>query len=240
MELETTTYCDINPPCVMCYTRVLHTRGDDENKNLPEKVFEKIQPYLKNFEVISLHSIGEPLIGRKLFEILDSIDTGKTSVMFNTNGISLTEEKSRLLIEKGLKVINFSIDAATAEVFKKIRRVDFERVIRNIKRLSELKNEMDSKFPTIEMNITLMKLNLKEAVQFIRLSKELGAEIVHFGVLNKSVAEDYQLWNQDFLFHYRAQMLDLDSQEFIETMREVSKVAKKLGIQLFIETPVSL
>jgi MoaA/NifB/PqqE/SkfB family radical SAM enzyme len=239
MELETTTYCDINPPCVMCYTRVLHTRGDDENKNLDEEVFERIQPYLRNFEVISLHGIGEPLMGKRLFAILDSIDNSKTSVQFNTNGLSLTESKSRLLIEKGLRVINFSIDAATAETYRKIRRVDFERVIANIRRLSELKKEMGSKFPVIEMNMTLMRLNLKEVIQFIKLAKELGAEIVHFGVLNKS-APDYEIWNKDFLFHYREQMLDLNSREFIETMREAVEVAKNLGIKLYIETPVSI
>jgi hypothetical protein len=77
MELETTTYCDINPPCVMCYSRVSHSRDIQENRNLDDRAFEKLQPSLKDFEVISLHGIGEPLAGKKLFPILESIDAKK-------------------------------------------------------------------------------------------------------------------------------------------------------------------
>lgn len=237
LELETTTYCDINPPCVMCYTRVLHTR-DVENENLDEEVFKKLIPYFKNFSIISLHGIGEPLIGKKLFTILDSIDTNKTKVQFNTNGLKLNEEKSKTLIEKGLKLINFSIDAATPETYRKIRGIDFHQVIGNIKKLTELKLKKKSKYPVIEMNMTLMKENLNEAFQFIHLAKELGAEIVHFGVLNK--APDYTVQNQDFTFRYHQQMLDLNSTEFIKQMKRARRNAEKNKIEFFLEIPKDL
>jgi pyruvate-formate lyase-activating enzyme len=236
MELETTTYCDINPPCVMCYPRVSHSRDVQENRNLDDKVFEKIQPYLKYFQVISLHGIGEPLAGKKLFPILESIDAKKTKVQFNSNGLNLNEDRCRNIVEKGLGLINFSVDAATAATYKKIRRVDFNRVMSNIRRLSEIKKEMSAKYPVIEMNMTLMRSNFEEATQFVHLAKGLGAEGVHFGILNRH-PDDYVVQNDDFLFRYHQEMMDLGSPDLRAKIEEAREAAKTLGIKLYIDIP---
>jgi pyruvate-formate lyase-activating enzyme len=236
LELETTTYCDIHPPCVMCYARILQMRGGQENRTLDDEVFERIQPYLKNFEVISLHGIGEPLAGKKLFPILKSIDAKKTKLQFNSNGLNLDEDKSRELVKAGLSLVNFSLDAATAETYEKIRRVDFHKVIANIRRLSEIKKEMSSRRPRIEMNMTLMKSNLEEATQFVRLAKDLGAEGVHFGILNRH-AEDYTVQNGDFVFRYHQEILNPSSPALAAKMEESRKAAKALGIDCFINIP---
>jgi wyosine [tRNA(Phe)-imidazoG37] synthetase (radical SAM superfamily) len=236
LELETTTFCDINPPCVMCYARMLHTRPSQENKNLDDTVFEKVQPHLKKFEVISLHGIGEPLAGKKLFPILRSIDSNKTKLQFNSNGLNLNEEKCRGLVENGLSLVNFSVDAATAETYKKIRRADFHKVVANIRRLSEIKKEMSSRRPRIEMNMTLMRSNFEEANQFVHLAKDLGAESVHLGILNKH-SDDYAVQNENFVFHYHQEMIDLSSPALGAKIQEARETARVLGISLFINMP---
>jgi pyruvate-formate lyase-activating enzyme len=236
MELETTTICDINPPCVMCYTRMLHTREGKEGRNLDETAFDKIAPHLRGFEVISLHGIGEPLAGKELFSILKSIDSSKTKVQFNSNGLNLSEEKSRELVKNGLSLINFSVDAATAETYQKIRRVNFHRVIGNIRRLSEIKKEMAARRPVIEMNMTLMRSNFEEAGQFVYLAKDLGAEGVSFGVLNRHF-EDYTVKNGDFVFQYQKEIIGLSSAAFREKIREAREAARALGINLSVNIP---
>jgi pyruvate-formate lyase-activating enzyme len=236
LELETTTYCDINPPCVMCYTRILHSRRAQENRNLDDKVFENIQPQLKSFEVISLHGIGEPLAGKKLFPILESVDAKKTKIQFNSNGLNLTEERCRNIIENRLSLINFSVDAASASTYKKIRRADFDKVIGNIRKLSEIKKEMSAKYPVIEMNMTLMSSNFEEATQIVRLAKELGAEGVHFGILNRH-PDDYVVENEDFLFHYHQEIIDLGSPALRAKIEEATEAAKALGVKLYLDMP---
>ena len=236
LELETTTYCDINPPCVMCYSRVSHTRDVQQDRNLDDAVFENIQPYLKDFEVISLHGIGEPLAGKKLFPILESIDAKKTKVQFNSNGLNLNEDRSRNIVEKGLSLINFSVDAATAVTYRKIRRVDFNKVISNIRRLSEIKKEKSTRYPVIEMNMTLMRSNFEEATQFVHLAKGLGAEGVHFGILNRH-PDDYAVQNEDFIFRYHQEMINLGSPDLRAKIEEAREAANALGIKLYLDIP---
>ena len=231
LELATSTLCNINPPCVMCYTRIFDIwpyKGD-----LDKTAFDNLIPFLKEFQTISLHGIGEPLLGKKLFTILDNINTDTTFVQFNSNGILLTEEVSRNLIKKGLKLIDFSIDAASPETYKKIRRKDFNLVVNNIKRLNEIKKELGVKHPDIKMNMTLMKENLLEVVPFIELAKSLEAKTVHLGLLNPF--KEYQIDNEGFIFNYQEQMLDTDSEIFHKTIEEAQQKAEELGIELVLE-----
>ena len=236
MELETTTVCDINPPCVMCYARLLHMRQTQEGRHVDDTAFDRIAPRLKDFEVISLHGIGEPLAGKKLWSILRSIDANKTKVQFNSNGLNLSEEKSRELVRLGLSLINFSVDAATAETYQKIRRTDFHRVVANIRRLSEIKREMSARRPVIEMNMTLMKSNFREAALFVSLAKELGAEGVSLGILNRN-SEDYTVNNGDFIFRYHKEMIGPDSADFREEIQKARESARTLGINLCVNIP---
>ena len=237
LELETTTICNVNPPCVMCYTRLFHTRGKKENLNLNETAFKNLIPYLNRFKTISLHGIGEPMIGEKLFRILENIDTSKTLVQFNSNGLLMNKKIARKLIEKKLKLIDFSLDAATRETYQKIRRSNFELAIKNIKYLLYLKNELRIIYPIVEVNMTLMKENLKESLQFLDLAKELGAEIVHYGLLNSCIPFPYKVKNEDFIFDYKEQMIDYKSTEFIELMDKVKAKAKRMGLQFLLELP---
>jgi len=231
LELATSTLCNINPPCVMCFTRIFDIwpyKGD-----LDKTAFENLIPFLKGFQTISLHGIGEPLLGKKLFTILDNINTDTTFVQFNSNGLLLTEEMSRNLIKKGLKLIDFSIDAASPETYKKIRRNDFNLVVDNIKRLNEIKKELGVKHPEIKINMTLMKENLPEVIPFIELAKRLEAKTVHLGLLNPF--KEYEIENEGFIFNYQEQMLDTNSEIFQKTIEEAKQKAKELGIELILE-----
>jgi MoaA/NifB/PqqE/SkfB family radical SAM enzyme len=233
LELETATYCNINPPCVMCFTRIFDKRpyqGEIDNT-----AFNNLIPFLKEFRTISLHGTGEPLLGKKLFTILDNINTDITYVQFNSNGLLLTEEKSRDLIKKGLKLLDFSIDAASPETYKKIRRLNFNLVINNIKRLAEIKKELRVKYPVIKINMTLMKENLSEVIPFIEMAKKLEAEIVHLGLLNPF--KEYEIVNEGFMFNYNEQMLDPNSAIFQKTMEGAKQKAEELGIELILEFP---
>jgi len=231
LEIETSTFCNINPPCVMCYPRIFDKR--QYKGDIDISTFQKLIPYLKKFRTISLFGVGEPLLGKDLLTILDAIDTNKTKTQFNSNGLLLTEEMSRKLIEKRLKLIDFSLDAATSKTYKKIRRSDFSLVIENIKRLAKIKKELGVKHPVIELNMTLMKENLSEVVSFIEMAKRLEAETVHLGLLNPF--REYQVENEGFIFSYKEQMIDINSEVFRKTIKKAKQKAEELGVELILE-----
>lgn len=234
LEIETSTFCNINPPCVMCYPRIFDKR--QFNGDIEKQTFEGLIPHLRGFRTISLHGVGEPLLGKKLLTILDNIDTEKTDVQFNSNGLLLTEKLCHELIAKKLKLIDFSLDAATSETYRKIRRSDFALVTKNIQRLSEIKSEQGVNYPIIKINMTLMNENLTEAVHFIELADRLGAEIIHFGLLNPF--KDYRVDNNAFVFGYKDQMIDTNSEFFKTTIRKAKEKAAELDIDLVLEFSV--
>lgn len=231
LEIESSTRCNINPPCVMCYPRIFDKRGFAGD--IDEAAFSRLIPYLKGFRTISLHGVGEPLLGRKLAVILDHIDRERTWVQFNSNGLLLTEDRSRELVRKGLKMIDISLDAATPETYRKVRRSDLGLVVRNIERLSEIKRELRARHPVIKLNMTLMKENAGEIAAFVGLAGRLGAEIVHLGLLNPHGG--YRVANGDFVFDYRGQMIDPASEAFRAELEAARERARRLGIELITE-----
>ena len=231
LEIESCTRCNIHPPCVMCYPRLFDKRGF--SGDICDAAVQKLLPYMRGFKTISLHGVGEPLLGKKLLALLDKTDPDKTWVQFDSNGLLLTEEMSRILISKKLNMIDFSLDAATRETYRKIRRSDFDLVIGNIRRLSMMKQALGVSHPKIKVNMTLMRENAAEIVAFVDLAGELGAEIIHLGLLNPT--KDYEVRNGDFVFRYHDQMIDVKEPEFREAVETARLKARSRGIEFVAE-----
>ena len=231
LEIESCTRCNIHPPCVMCYPRLFDKRGF--SGDICDAAVQKLLPYMRGFKTISLHGVGEPLLGKKLLALLDKTDPDKTWVQFDSNGLLLTEEMSRILISKKLNMIDFSLDAATRETYRKIRRSDFDLVIGNIRRLSMMKQALGVSRPKIKVNMTLMRENAAEIVAFVDLAGELGAEIIHLGLLNPT--KDYEVRNGDFVFRYHDQMIDVKEPEFREAVETARRKARSRGIEFVAE-----
>jgi uncharacterized Fe-S cluster-containing radical SAM superfamily protein len=231
IEIESTTHCNINPPCVMCYPRIFEKRK--YYGNIPKKIVDMLKPYLGEFKNLSFHGVGEPLLYKDIFVLLDYAKGENNFTHFNSNGLLLTKEVSKKLIEKKLKLIDISIDAACSETYKKIRGSDFDLLINNIKTLSELKKKMKSSYPEIMVNMTLMNENLDEAVAFIKLAKTLKAKIVHFGLLNPF--DEYEIIRGNFIFNYKKQMIDIKTDYFNKIISRCKKTARDLNIVLQLE-----
>ncbi|MCX6567126.1 MAG: radical SAM protein [Candidatus Aminicenantes bacterium] len=231
LEIESSTRCNIHPPCVMCYPRIFDKRHI--SYDISDSAFERLVPFLRGFKTISLHGVGEPLLGGKLMALLDNIDREKTWVQFNSNGLLLTEEMSRAFISKKLSMIDFSLDAATRETYRKIRRSNFDLVVGNIKRLTRIKQELEVDRPVIKVNMTLMKENESETGAFVDLARELGAGIIHLGLLNPT--ENYEVRNGEFVFNYHDQMVDVKLPGFRAAVNEARAKAQSYGIELVTE-----
>jgi MoaA/NifB/PqqE/SkfB family radical SAM enzyme len=192
-------------------------------------------PVLRSARSVGLHGAGEPLLYPALFELLDELDTSRTNVGFNSNGQLLTEELSRRLVEKRLGWISFSLDAATKESYLRIRRrSDFDRLLTRIEGLVAARRRAGRRRPEIEINMTLMRLNLPEAPAFVELASRLGVDRVMFqqirpGGSNRIVAAD------GFVFDYARQELAGCEELHDEVMRSARKRAGELGIHLSYE-----
>jgi radical SAM protein with 4Fe4S-binding SPASM domain len=115
-----------------------------------------------------LNGICEPLMYPDLAEVVaHARDRGLVDVMFNTNGLLLDEKISRDLIQAGLTRIMISIDAASEEVYQRIRiGSDFHRVCSNVKRFVELRKEMGRVLPLVRASFCVTSVNEHELDDF--------------------------------------------------------------------------
>jgi MoaA/NifB/PqqE/SkfB family radical SAM enzyme len=96
-------------------------------------------------ENVMPYSRGEPLMYPHIIKAVQYItDSGLRSKMYS-NGSLLTEHMARDLINAGINELSFSIDTNNAQEFEAIRKIPWDRVLANIERLVEIRDELGSK-----------------------------------------------------------------------------------------------
>jgi MoaA/NifB/PqqE/SkfB family radical SAM enzyme len=230
--LELTTRCNMVPACAMCG---LAGEGLPRPRhNMDPRTWRSLLPLLRNARNVGLHGAGEPLLYPFLGDLLDALRPSDAVVGFNSNGHLLTEAVCRRLVQGGLGWISVSLDAATAQTYLRIRRrPDFEALLSKVQTLREIRDSAGGLRPQIEINMTLMKLNLAEAPAFVELAARLGLDRVMFqeiqpGGSQRVVAPD------GFLFDYAEQELKGDGARD-DVLGEARERARSLGLQFACE-----
>jgi radical SAM protein with 4Fe4S-binding SPASM domain len=84
-----------------------------------------------------------------------------------TNGSLLTEDRSRRLIEAQVDMIEISADAGDAETYSKVRLgLNWETLVKNVKRVVELRNSLKSRTKIIASGINQMDVDIEDAARF--------------------------------------------------------------------------
>jgi radical SAM protein with 4Fe4S-binding SPASM domain len=93
-------------------------------------------------KAITMASRGEPLMHKKLPEMLEYAKGKFLEIKLNTNGTRLTEQLCHDILSAGVNELVFSIDAEEKELYEKIRvRGKFENVISNMVMFNEIREK---------------------------------------------------------------------------------------------------
>lgn len=108
--------------------------------------FKKYLGLLKyTTEYITLFHFGEPLLNKELHKMVSYCHKYDISTQISTNGMLLTENKAKQLINAGLNRIIFSIDTYDDKLYTRYRKNgNYEKVINNIKMMVQLKKALNS------------------------------------------------------------------------------------------------
>ena len=175
LYLEATNRCDSD-----CQTCVRTFVTLEPPADLPLDRVRAIAEQIPGLERVVLHGIGEPLLNREIFDIVGWLKTRGCVVLFNSDAISLNENRARRLIESGLDEYRVSMDAATAGTYRRLRGVDqFDRVVGNVRTLVGLERELRRTRPRISLWFTTSRANLEELPDFVRLAVDLGVAEVY-------------------------------------------------------------
>ena len=162
LMIETTVRCNLH--CPMCP----RTSGNYPAQDLPDHI---LYPLLKDHarmggDHVYLYGLGEPLLDKRIFNILAACHDAGLDTILSTNATLLTADKRAKLIESGCKHLLVGIDGASAETYEFYRKGGkYERVVANTKALAKENHAAGSPL-YITVQMIRMKENWHEQKQF--------------------------------------------------------------------------
>jgi MoaA/NifB/PqqE/SkfB family radical SAM enzyme len=183
--IEPTNKCNLN--CSTC----IRNSWDAEYGHMSAQTFECVLSGLAECDEkpeLFLGGYGEPLSHPHILEMIEQAKTRDHRVSLITNGILLSEEMARRLIDLNLDMLWVSLDGASAECYADVRLGDaLPTILDNLARLRLLKYQRFgisswSGHPRLGIAFVAMRRNLHDLGEVIRLGTRLGA--VEFSVSN--------------------------------------------------------
>lgn len=177
MHIELSSFCDCE--CIMC--RHCYEKNSSA-KYLPRKSFYELAPYFAACRIVIINGYGEPFIHPHIAEIISAFEKYGIK-LFTTTNIQHLPPGGPEQTNKVFARINVSCDGATAETYESIRRgASFDTFVKNVKLLREHCPDVQ-----LFMSVVAMRQNIGEAVELVRLAKELGFEEIRFGRLGSNL-----------------------------------------------------
>ena len=118
---------------------------------------------------------NEPFLNKNLEDwIYYAHQKGFIDIMLNNNGSAFTKKRAEKILDSGITRLRFSLDAFSAETYKKVRvgSIPLERVIKNIEYFLELKEKKNYKLPIVGVSFCKMSHNEHEVESFINFWKD--------------------------------------------------------------------
>ena len=142
--VEPASGCNLR--CIMCFQSDASFRTKEYMGFMTISLFKEIvdQAAAGGAGALSIGSRGEPMMNRDLPEMLDYANrAGKFfDLKINTNAHFLDENMAHGILKANVNVLVISIDSDNSADYREIRvRGDFDRVVGNLRKFLEIKNE---------------------------------------------------------------------------------------------------
>jgi len=146
--------------------------------HLYEKIIDEIaieNPQARVWEIF----FGDPFLCRDIIDrIAYAKDKGLTDVVLNSNGVLMTEEKSKRLIQAGLDSMYVGVDASTEETYDQIRvGGNFYGTIKNVLRYRDLLAQYGGDKQNLYVQFVVSDINEHEQEDFKTFWKKEGIGI---------------------------------------------------------------
>jgi MoaA/NifB/PqqE/SkfB family radical SAM enzyme len=169
-QVETTTRCNLN--CPLCSTHHLQ-RGRRETRLETIKGIVEANPLMR---FMCLHLMGDPLLSKSIFSIIEYLKSKGVYTYFSTNGMLLKEKVTEIL-SSGLDKISISLDGINQEDLALYRvGADLGRIVSGIRMLREERNSRALKAPLIQIQTLMFSYNEIKEPEVVSFLKSLGVD----------------------------------------------------------------
>jgi cyclic pyranopterin phosphate synthase len=162
LRISLTDIC--NAKCAFCHNEGQRKRNDD---SISLQKYSEIAKLFAPYFITPLYVVftgGEPLLSDNLCEVIKVFKSCNYKVGLTTNGISLDENKQKLLLEAGLDTIHISLNSLDREKYRDFYKVDKFFVVKdNLKTLDRY-----FKYPNKKINwIVTEKIDFEEEIPIL-------------------------------------------------------------------------
>lgn len=155
LDIEVTSRCNLL--CPFCArTQRVNDGTWRKSGDIDIEIFKSIvdQMVKDGIYAMNLNYLGEPLIHKQLCEMIRyAKSNGILDVFFHTNGVLLTEKRSRELIATGLDKLVISFDSPYKEKYEAVRiNAKYDHVLKNVINFNRIRTEIGSITPVTRIN----------------------------------------------------------------------------------------
>lgn len=144
---EITNICNLK--CIHCPYSYISKQKSYKPHHMEFNIYKKIVDEVSQYEgtIFRLVCDGEPMLHPKLFEMIAYAKKKSIwPICLNTNGTLLDKIASLEILRLKVDVVEISLDAINKNTYEYIRRgANFEKVMTNVGRFIEIRNELKTK-----------------------------------------------------------------------------------------------
>jgi len=183
-------FCGLHSPLLRPGDEIEHGRRltpDWESARLDAALFDSLIDDLADSgsgEDLLFTGEGEPLTHPDFARMVTAAKQRDLHLTVFTNGLLLNEEMSRLLVDRGVDLLYWSLSAGSSETFRLVQPSQpvnaFERTVGRVRRMIGMRDSQGLSKPRIVMAHVLIRQNAGDCMKVFRLARDLGVEMVRF------------------------------------------------------------
>jgi len=188
LVVEPGNVCNLS--CALCTTG---QRDPTRIKTMLEfKTFKRLMDQVGTYAIqLDLYNWGEPFINLHIFKMIKYAKKFKIKVKISTNLNLYTEKIGKNIIRSGLDTLILSIHGGSQETYSKYMiGGDFDKVIRNLTSLVELRKKLNSRIPKLCWRFAVFRHNEHEIETTRELALKMGADEFEPLPMKMSVGHD--------------------------------------------------
>jgi len=178
VQIEPVGQCNLR--CRMCPIQFRGDGGPGQPRAYMDfDTFCRLVDQFPGMTELQLQGLGEPLLHPRFFDMVHYAAQRGVHVSTNTNLTIMSEAGAQACVTSGLHTLHVSVDGATPQTYQAIRvRSRFERVLRNLRRVVQARLALQSELPHLRLVAVVMRENLAELPDIVRLAHEEGVKSV--------------------------------------------------------------
>ena len=195
---------------------------DRKMEHNPIEIFERLKPFMRYWNYLSLTGPGESLINPKLDQILKMIrSSSDCTLVITTNGVLINQRLAGIFLDNGVDEISISMDSLKPDVYAELRiNGELKDVLRAIDLLNDEKARRGIEKPRINLTPNFSRKNIEELPAFIDFAHENNINVVQ-----ATPTQVYRRsWIQESLLNHRKLTR--------EVAEQAEERARELGVNL--------